>query len=54
MTLCVEYRQVKGKTEEDLHKQMRAVGTSSADIHTEWDLTNLKWLALGEGKLFHW
>ena len=41
MTLCMEYRQVKGKTEEELHKQMRAVATFSPDIHMEWEFTNV-------------
>jgi len=37
----MEYRQVKGKTEEELHKQMRAVATFSPDIHMEWEFTNV-------------
>jgi hypothetical protein len=28
----MEYSQVKGKTEEELHKEMRAVGIFSGDI----------------------
>jgi len=31
----MEYRQVKGKTGEELYKQMGAVGTFSADIHRD-------------------